>query len=119
MMTLLLVLQTGTPAVSPNDLTTGGIVGAVLIGFKLWENHTSKKREKTSSTNGTQHNGELKAIRETMTFRFDTLDMRVEDMQRNLGREIGEVKERVGGIEHRERDRLERALGAPDRRSHA
>lgn len=109
----LLALQ-AAPSISSSDLTAGGIVGAVLVAFKLWDRHSSKK---ATSSNGTQHNGELRAIRDTMTLRFDTLDGRVEDLKKDLGRELGEVKDRVGGLEKRERDRLERAVGAPDRRS--
>lgn len=112
---LLLALQSAP--ITGTDLTTGGIVGAVLLAFKLWDNHSTKKRAQTSVSNGSQHNGELKAIRDTMTLRFDTLDGRVEDLKKDLGRELGEVKDRVGGLEKRERDRLERAVGVPDRRS--
>ena len=112
MLISLALLQAQAPSVSGDDFAAGGVVAVVLGAFKLIEMHQSRTKEKASNGSATSHNGELRAIRETMSTRFDALDTRVEDLKTDLGREIDEVKERVGDIEKRERVRLEEELKA-------
>lgn len=105
--------------VTASDITAGGIVAAVLAGFKVWDHFKGKQRDSDRKSNVVQQNTELRAIRDTMTVRFDNLDERVTDLKKDLGRELGEVKDRVDGLEVRERDRLERAAVTLDRRTGA
>ncbi len=120
-----------------SDVATGGIAGAIVstvIGVvKYMDHRKGKQRDRHQAASSQAVLQAVERLSTTTSARFDQMDVRLDTMERSvtevrsfvvgpdgdngLRGDVREVKSRVIALEDRERDRLERSIGIPDRRT--
>lgn len=109
----------------------GGAIGAITIAINTVLSHF-KGRNRTKETNDSLHR-HFRQLGDSIDRRFDTVEERIDGIERGLDRvtsfcigpdgengfrgDIRKINARLEEADRRERDRLERGIGAFDRRT--
>lgn len=97
---------------------------AIAIGLLgVLNDLKGRRKDKSQTKTLDQHFAQLA---KSIDRRFNTVDTNIAEVrafcvgpdgENGFRKDIGEIKDRVGGLEERERERLERSVGQLDRRT--